>query len=364
MTRILFSLSCLAALGVALTAFVIRWELASPGASLFLTHDAQPDGYQYLAFVQVHRLTCFLAVMLVGTALSSASRDKGALLSALFMWLGLVLSVSLTVLVILLTLPPIGLETAESPGAGVGWILYPPLYTPTSLLLQMFPGLDPFLLGHVGQMIALPANAMLYLGVYAMASTLPKFRFMSVVGLVTVIAALLLTTRSMHMITVPYAWLWIAALVVPFLVCAALSLMAERRPWLIIMTFGVVFITVTPAALAQTTDGLALNGTMAIIAIQYLFPMGLAWFALPALLLFTRDAPLQRWKVWAIPTTIVTSLCIWVIPLFHLGRIGMPAHYVDYPSAFAPLNLEVSIGVAVFAMIYLTVIAALLRRRA
>lgn len=366
MTRALFSLTCIATALVALTTIVIRWELARSGVTFFLTSDGQPNGHLFNEAVRAHTLLCHLAVLLLGTTMSAAAAEKGAPLARIFAWLGVILANVLTLTAVLAVLPPFGGSNATpDTGVGVGWTLYPPLATyPFSLLQQLVPQLDPFLMGYFTSLSALPANAMLYLGAYAMAATLPQMRWLSYAGLVTVIAALVLTTRTMRTVDVPYEGAWIAALVVPFLAAAIYQLRNQRASWLTVLTFGMLIATLTPAYLVNSVYMPVLRGTTSMAALQYMFPMGLAWFALPALMLYRTPTRLPVCAIRTLLVAVTSGLAIWLLPLFQTGRLGQAARYVDYPPLLEPANMIVSIGVTLFAVLYLATLIILHRAKA
>ncbi|MBT8412653.1 MAG: hypothetical protein KJP02_12785 [Octadecabacter sp.] len=359
MSRVLITLTLTALLLMGVTALAIRWELAAPGLSLFINPDGHAGGHLFETTVLTHTILSNLAVLLCGTTMIAIARDHRVPLTGLLMWTGIALAAVIILVALLAGLPPLGgtgtPQTMQTPG----WSLYPPLSTgPTSLLSQLLPSVDPLFLGYYLGQIALPANAALYLGVYALAATLPKSGWTIFVGLFTVLAAVGFTTGA---IAAPSGFdaAWVVALGAPFLVCAGYHLIFQPAAWLVVLTMGMIITTAVPTLLGTLPDAPALGGTTAITALQYIAPMGLAWFALPALLMFLRPVRLGA----AVLTTlaITVALFLWLAPLFLLGRIGMPMRYPDYPVAFASLNLATSLGVAAFTLIYPAILIAIRR---
>ncbi len=364
MTRTLFFLTALTATLGAMTAILMRIELAYPGVSpLFQTTDGAPDGNMFSAVTTFHVTVSYLCVTLLGTTMASAARPKGAPLSALFIGLGCLFSfVILSILALTLIPAPSGDQS------GVGWVLYPPLSTqPQSMfdtLLDMLPfefWLDP-IVTDITKVFMLPSCAMVLLGAYAMVATVPSFRWLSVIGVILLVPITILVGAIIFDNSTPFVAPTYLIAVFPLLAFASIRLIDAAPSWLMILTAGLIITSVGQIIfLIIATQGF-IDGTIAEPAATYVFPLGMAFFALPALILYDRNTDLPAWATAATVGAIAIPMTLWVSFLVKLGLDGMPARYVDYPNAFAADNLAVSANVIFFAAIYLTVITAIHRQ--
>lgn len=373
MTRTLFFLTALAAMLMAVTAVLIRIELAYPEVSaLFTDADGFPDGSRFAKTATVHTMIGYLCVILLGTTMCAAARNRAAPLGRLFVSVGSVLAFGVAALMVLAELPPLGGSeaTTQNVGSGVGWVLYPPLSTsvPTSLLENIGAmvgdiGLvDPlFFAVRLPQLLILPALGMLYLGAYAMLSTLPSLRWSGIFGCVLVVVVTILVIPQLMETDLPFGTVGLVALTLPLVAIASVRLIDDGLGWVLLLTLGALLTLAVQIIVLLLPQSAATNGTMLTPAMAYIFPLGLAWFALPALIIYRSKSDLSEWVVIAITACITVTLALWLAPMMQLGFLGQPQRYVDYPVAYAPLNLVVSVAVGLFALVYLVVITALRR---
>lgn len=364
MTRTLFFLTALVAMLATLTALLIRAELAYPGVSpLFSTADGAPDGRHFNVVSTAHAIFAYLAVILLGTTMCAAARIKGAPLAILFVVLGVLASMAVSALLVLAELPaPVDINT------GVGWVLYPPLSTtlPDNLLDygMRWLDVDPLMYSDFTRVLILPAMAMLYLGAYAMLSTLPRFRWVGVLGALVVALTVTAMGPEIMQIDIPLGFMLFIAVLLPFIACASVRLIDDAPAWLLMLTVGALIIIAAQIGALSYPYGLYVNDTSAAVAATYTFPLGLTWFALPALMLFTHDTRLPAFAICACIGAISLGLALWLVPLFQMGVAGLPQRYVDYPETFAANNLAATAGVVIFALLYLAVVIVIRRNRA
>lgn len=357
MTRLLFLWTAIAGSLFALTALLIRAELATPGISpLFSTADGAPDGAKFYATSIAHSMLAHLTVILLGTTMISAARDKGAPNVGIFVPLGAALATVLSLLLAISAIP----TSAFDGGTGAGWVLYPPLSTSASLLdrMLMSVGIDPILLVYMPRILILLATTMLYIGAFAMVATLPRLRWVGLLGAGLSLLAVALQAPTILTTSLRDLSAGLAITTLPFAVLTAGALFFARPPWLILLSGG-AFLSVAGTFLPRLTpDNVFLSDTVAAAALLYLVPTGLAWAALPALVMFWRGTSHGPWRAAVTTVLLWIGLAVWIVPLLMLGRVGMPILYPDYPNAFAELNLWTSRAVLTFAVFY----AALLMR--
>lgn len=364
MTRTLFFLTALVAMLATLTALLIRAEMAYPSVStLFLAADGVPDGQRFNVVGTAHAIFAYLAVALLGTTMCSAARIKGAPLASLFVGVGVMSSIAVAAVLVLAELPaPADIKT------GVGWVLYPPLSTtlPDTLLdyVMRWLKIDPILYFGFTRILMLPAMAMLSLGAYAMLSTLPGYRWVGVMGALVVGVITAVAGHSIMQLEIPLGFTLFVLILLPFIACASVHLIDEAPAWLLMLTIGALIITAAQNAAVIHPGITFVRDTSAAVALTYTFPLGFAWFALPALMLFTHETRLPAMGIGACIAAIPLGLALWLVPLFQMGISGLPQRYVDFPSAFAAGNLAATAGVVIFALIYLAVVIVIRRNRA
>lgn len=377
MTRSLFFLFSLVAMIATLSALAIRLELAAPGVSaLFQDDSGAPNGAGFGVVAMGHALFGYLAVMLLGTTMIAAAREKGARLAGLFMWTGLLIC-AVTALVILSNVVPLRWFADLSPntvGGDPGWTLYPPLVdAPQQTVLGYLANLirpetsffSPDLLVYtdLSRYALLPAGVLLFLGAFTMLSTERGMSWLSLVGAVSVVIVATLTTPLLLESEMPFiavGWL-LPALIL--LACGAIRVLDGGGAWLFVMTLGTLIMTLAYVAVLVHPRTLMAAGTTADIAVLYVFPLGLAWFALPALILYRFGTSLEDTALWAVCAGLTLGLIVWLGPIFHAGHIGQPNRYVDYPDAFAVANMTASIGAFIFTALMLSAIVFLRRNR-
>ncbi len=376
MTRTLFLLTCLAAMVMAMTAVLIRIELAEPGVSaLFSGLDGAPDSAKFDRAVTAHTLFAYLAATLLGTTLCAAARKHGAPLAFLPMWLGVILSATLFIVITAAHIPASLMAPEAAPsvaagadagtGTGTGWVLYPPLSTaPASLLDLGLTALDvePLMITMLVHYLLLPAGAMLLLGLYAMTATLHGYRGMMAFGLFATlcVTAVILATPDFGTGQLPMASFNIAAL--PLLAVLSIHLIDQPTPWVMLMALGLLATLAGQIAIISLNAPFSFQNSMAQIVPLYIFPLGIGWFALPAVILYDRRSRLPDWAAPAVALALTSTLLLWLSPLMFLGRRGQPARYPDYPEAFAASNFGASLAVGLFILTYLGVV--ILARRA
>ena len=355
MTRPLFFLTALAAMLMAMTAILIRWELAYPGVSaLFANADGTPNAQLFNRTSGFHSAISYLTAMLLGTTLCAEARRKGSGLAIVPLLLGLLLSV-LVIAGLVLTFFP----TEPTVGTGTGWVLYPPLSTETSNLLHKVLGalgIDPFSVVGVSHYLLLPAGVMLLLGCYAMVGTLDGNRLALLMGLMlaAITTAVIVAEARLGTGRLPLGSFH--TMTFPLILLLAIHLIDRATPWVMMLMIGLIATSLGHFAYITTIRPLGFNDGMETIVPLYTFPLGIGWFALPAHVLFVREPRLPDWAAPAMAAALTVSLSLWLLPLVGLGRMGQPRLYVDYPQAFAPQNLVLSAAVFIFAALYLTLI--------
>jgi hypothetical protein len=362
MTRTLFFFTCLTVILVAATAVLLRVDLAYAGVSpLFSASEGKPDGHFFNNVARAHRMFCYLAVMLLGTTMISAARTKGAPLAGLFVAIGVILSLATAVLLILAQVP-----MTQPVEFGVGWTLYPPLSIagPQTALnhLLSFLDVDPVFNRDITRIFILPATGLLYLGAYTMLSTEPGFHLLSVFGAILILLVITLSAPFILGTYLPFATIGFVTVALSLIACGAIRLVDGGPAWLLVMTLGMLVTTIAQIAALFITENLYLEGTNTATALLYIFPLGLAWFALPAVLMFASNR-LPTWAPWVATGATIAGLSLWLAPMTRLGFAGQPAQYVDYADAFGADNLFLSTGAILFIVIYLFVIV-LVRRAA
>ena len=147
------------------------------------------------------------------------------------------------------------------------------------------------------------------------------------------------------------------------LACGAIRLVDGGPTWLLFLTLGALVSTLAHIALIIHPDTALADGTMASIMTLYVFPLGLAWFALPAMMMFRDGSHMSETQLWAMTGALTLGLILWIGPLLHAGHMGQPFRYVDYPVAFATPNMAASIAVVAFGALMLAVVVFVRRTR-
>ncbi|MCF2872285.1 hypothetical protein L0664_14510 [Octadecabacter sp. G9-8] len=362
MTRTLFFCTAIMACLATVAAAMIRYELAFPGVSaLFMGANDVPDGRKFNLVASFHGLFSYLTVMLLGTTMAAAARDKGAFFAGPMVAIGLVF-VTLPALVFAAAFLP---AFPDASGTALSVTLYQSP-APVSLLDQLL-GYAPatsWLTIQMHQLFLLPAAGLLFLGAFAMLSTQPRFKWVGFVCLIAMAGTFGFVAPGFLDLRYPFASAMIIFAALPLLICCVVCLFFARPPWLVVMTIGNAATIAALSSFAFRTDLGGLADTMFQAAVLYVFPLGLTWFALPAVMLFTHPTRLPTWSIWAMPVVIAANLSLWILPMMQLGRMGMPRQYSDYPSAFAALNLTMSLAVGVFIALYLAILITIRRARA
>jgi len=311
MTRTLFALTCILTLLFAASALLIRYELWAPGVSaLFTGADGTPDDRRFTEVVLTHRLAAYLAVILLGATMASIAQTRGAPLAGLIK---------------------------------------------CTALDQMLraAGIEPFILLFLRSILWIPACLVLYLGAFTTIATLPRMSWAAYVGLIAAIGTALATAMLFTPSNVPAprdVYLFVA---VPFAICAVIGLTRARPTWLIALTLGsiasVAVVALPNVNVAETGD------TMADAAMAYLIPLGLAWFALPALILLRSEKQWPWWAVLAAVVAISVAMSRWIYLMLVMGTQGLPQAHVDYPPSFEGLNAAATVGILIFAALYLAI---------
>ena len=123
-----------------------------------------------------------------------------------------------------------------------------------------------------------------------------------------------------------------------------------------LVALGLLATLVAQIPVISASGPLAPRGTLAQIVPLYVFPLGIAWFALPALFLFDRRSHLPDWAAPAMALSVTATLALWLTPLLFLGRRGQPSRYLDYPEVYATSNFGVTFAVGLFVVTYLAVV--------
>lgn len=361
MTRPLFLLTATAAALAAMAAILLRAEHTAPGVSwLFQGADGGSDGYLFNTVVNAHSKLAYIAVMGLGTAMLSAAHTKGALFARQLTWIGLLACVLAVVPFILSQIP---FRAQDPVGTGVGWVLYPPLSTPTLLdRMALALGFDAFWITFP-QFYMLGAAFLLLSGAYAMISTLPRLRLLGALGpflMALVTAAAVVQMVSGQPLPVLNSYVMIVALL---LACAAFGLRGPRQTWLIILCVGIAAPLAAQLALMNTIATPRYTGTITHAAMPYIFPLGIAWLAGPAAILFYCGVDLPIKSMLFVTIAPLVGLAAWIIPLLLLGRAGMGRGYGDYPDVFGTMNGVATIGVALFAALYLAALRTAIKAR-
>lgn len=363
MTRTLFIVFCISLVLFTGTAFLIRAELAYAGVSpLFQNAQGQPDAQYFNSVVTLHRIMGYLSVILLGTIMANAARIGGAPLARIVMALGLLTSLAIGGVVMMASI-----QITSPSDHSVGWKLYPTLSTgPSSLLdhaVLSLGGNNLFFLIQMVKLLPLLAAASLYWGAYLMLSTLPKMRETAYIGFaLTVITCLFVAQELLDTGVISMATPFLV-LSIPLLVLCAIQMYFTRKPWLGMLAFGALVTSIGQWLLMGLRDVGYLVGTSVEVASQYTFPLGLAWFALPAVILFHTPTRLPRFAELFLAGTIVAAFWKWAGPLVTLGIQGLPTGYFDYPDAFADKQWDVTAYGLIFAATYAVILLTLLWMR-
>ena len=362
MTRSLFFFTALAAMLMTMSAVLIRVELAYPGVSaLFSDAGGAPDGPRFLVTSVFHNLMAYFAAMLLGTTMISAARDKGALGSTLMLGVGVLLCVALASALVLSALILNGL--APDPR---GWLATSPWFIDQRFDPTVFQlcCIRPKGASSLVPMLVFPATAMLYLGAYAMVSTLRGFRPIGLFGIIATLAMLTLTgaemTQRFGATDMP---VMVVFALLPLLACAAVHLIDHATPWVMAL-FVVILVPVFAVVLVEALYEFSIRETTLVgVARDYIFPLGFAWLALPMLMIYRFGTSLTAAHIVIGSAVIVLSLGLWIDPMIRVGLKGMPPAYVYYTDNYAPENLSITIGVGLFMLIYLAILIILRRTR-
>lgn len=357
MTRTLFFFTALFGMLFAMTAILIRVELAYPGISpLYFTPT---DGANFEATTVFHGIFGYLFAILLGTTMSAAARRKGAILAGIWMWIGILITIVTVVAVIA---GEFALTIDQ--GGGVGWVLYPPLATTQNpfdgLLAELWPEAP---VQDATRLLFVPAASLLVIGASMMVATIPKLGWLSALATVLVILVAVLAMPQVvygaPMLYVPFY----AIAILPLLAAAAVRLSDDAPPsWLMLLTLGLIATLV--GLIANSTIPLfSIGDTSAEIAVLYIFPLGWCAFALPALILYTRDTALAPWGLGAVFGALTLTMGQWIYAWVQLGLAGQPIRYVDFPDTFAATNLTVTTSVLAFAVTMLGCVIAARRAR-
>ena len=368
MTRTLFFLTALAGMLAALSAIMIRIELTYPGVSpLFQNADGFPDGQHFNTVATAHAVFTHLCVTLLGTTLCAAARGRKAMLASVFTGLGIAASLMITSLIVLAEIPTSAVTTTVE-NIGAGWALPMSLAPnrPASALelLMQWTQFNPILAVDFTRFLVLPAIGTLMLGLNAMLSTVAGFRWVGVLGAVITLGTLIVMAPRFLNFDLPLGATGFVILFLPFIACASIRLIDEATPWLLMVCVGAIVVMVAQFLVLLVPNLNNLTETLAAAAMFYVFPLGLAWYALPAVLVFTHPTQLTTGAIFGCIGTITLGLCLWIVPMVTVGVMGQPARYVDYPDPFATLNLNITTGAFLFTLIYLGVIILIRRNRA
>lgn len=360
MTRPLIYLTALACVLTALTALTIRYEMFEPGVTaLFTDANGNPKGLLFNDLIFAHRMLCATAVMFLGALMTSLARAGGAILATPMMVLGTAAGLATLVMVVLSLFP---LPIAPTPNE-VGWILYPPLALPQTLLERLLTaiGLNPDLMLLIGPYIFLAALFGLFSGAFMMLATLPMTRWIGVIGMAFTATALLPSFDRLGEMTNIEPIKAIYPLAAVFVIIATAFLVKHPRPWLIVLTLGTAIALGFHAVMLSRIDFYYIHGTTVQLGLNYIFPLGLAWFALPAAILMYGDKEPPLALAIATPFVITSALGAWIAPMIAVGRMGQPHSYIDYPDAFADHNYTISIAVLAFVIAYPALLVTLRR---
>jgi len=364
MTRTLFFLTALAAILAATTAILIRIEHTNLSVSfLFQLADGSADNNRFFKTSVFQTLISQLSVILLGTTMASAARTKGSPGARFVTGIGCAFAAYTFIVIVLAFTPVPAANEVDS-----GWVIYQPLSTSTSSpisqsVLGLLPDhlrLDPFA-HHQTKLFFLSAAAMLFLGAYAMLATLPSFRSLQTLGIILTAIVTLPVAQLIPMEPPAIYGGFYLALVVPLLICASIRLIDAAPSWLLILTIGVIITSAAQIILLI----LAVNnstGTVFDAAALYTFPLGIAFFALPALILFDRDTDLSTLGVTATLAAITIPLTLWVTQMASMDLNGLElATTVDSQPEFAAENLMTTTNIVIFILLYFATITAIRR---
>jgi len=370
MTRTLFTFTCFVAVLSALAALLIRLELARTGvSSLFQTQSGDVDLNAFRTVSAAHVLFGYLAVALMGTTMIAAARERGGLWAGLFMWIGILTGVAMTVILALILMPLPDAFPAWAQYGRTLWDEIAPVVgaTPAPESAGRVAGMRHEIVFSTQAAVAMiPAAALVLIGAYSMLSTETGLRWAMILGVIVTIATSVLAVQILTASDLPNAQVIYILPCLPFLAIASLRLTDEVLVWLVVMTLGMIALIAAQIAAAIWNVTLVPD-SMARAASQYVLPLGLIWFALPAFILFRSggryDTVLGRAMIWLMAPLVTIGVALWAVPIFRTGLAGQPARFADYPEDFASLNLAATVGLGVFILLYLTLLIWVQRTR-
>ncbi|WP_375281671.1 hypothetical protein [Pseudooctadecabacter sp.] len=364
MPRILFFFTALAAMVATLTAVLVRAELAQPGLSPLLTTPmGDANGTAFVKTSALHGLTAYLTITLLGTTMAAKARARGALFATPTLIIGLVFSLSMVAMLVMSLLGP---DTGEV--AAAGWTLYLPdsLRDPAQSVAASFgPSLVDRLLGGeqaaFASLMLLPAAGVLLMACYVMLGGEPGLRWIGATGAPLIIGCSVLIYQMPRETPLIFMLSVYVLAVLPFLAAASVRITDEPPAWLIVMTLGMMAALGGILVAVTALPSFGFERTMTDVAILYIFPLGLGFFALPALILYPGPTRLPMTVIWLTAPVIAGAMALWIVPLIFLGLSGQPVFYADYPEAFARENVLASLWVGLFVVLYLGMITVLRR---
>lgn len=367
MPRILFFFTALAAMLAALTAVLMRAELAQPGLSaLYSTPSGEPDRASFVKTSTLHALTAYLAITLLGATMAAKARTRGAMFATPTMIIGLVFSLSM---IAMLMLPQLGPDTADLMTSGLTVEVPESLGGPSQLSATPF-GL-PLVDGLLGdeplafsRLLLLMAAGILLMACYVMLGSEPGVRWIGAAGAPLIVGCSVLIAQMPRETPLIFMLSLYIPAVLPFLAVACVRMTDEPPAWLIVMTSGLLIAMGGTLFAASALPSFGFATTTMDVAILNMFPLGLAFFALPALILYSGPTRLPMAAVWLVAPVVAGAMALWIKPFISLGFNGQPILYQDYSQAFARDNLAASIGVGGFMVLYLGVVTTLRRSRA
>lgn len=366
MPRILFFFTALAAMIATLTAVLIRAELAQPGITpLFTTQMGEPDGAAFTKTSALHGLMAYLTITLLGTTMAAQARTRGALFATPTLIIGLVFSLSMVTMLALSLLGPDPAKVATA-----GWSVYLPVSMADAVhswAASLGPSLVDRLLGGeqaaFASLLLLPAAGVLLMACYVMLGGEPGLRWIGAVGAPLIIGCSVLVDQMPRETPLIIMLSVYVLAVLPFLAAACVRMTDGPPAWLIVMTLGLMIAVSGTLIAVAVLPTFGFGRTMTDVAILYVFPLGLAFFALPALILYPGPTRMPMVLIWLTAPVIAGAMALWIMPLILLGLKGQPMFYADFPQAFARENFAASVWVGLFVVLYLGVLTALRRSR-
>lgn len=346
---------------VLMTAGLIRWELAAPGVSpLFLDAEGNPRGQTYNTVVTAHGWFGVVLMLLAGVWLGNLAVPDGARLHRLWIWPGTVLAAGL-----LAVLAYLLFADGSYSIFGEGWVFQlslsggavsnTPLASPTHVVPMpaslLLPGL-----------VAL-GLAFLLLGSFARIGSRPGFRWAAVLA-----ALLTLGVTGIYLTTILPEDPVFGQIVffMPLLVLTAMLsiILTDALPaWAPLLVIGAIAMLVSSMVLSVFGGYGYYDDTMTEVAIQHLGPGMLVWFVIAAGLVSRYRLTPGGAMPWILGAALVVTHLLAFAPLVQLGDMGMPRRYIDYPEAFARLNLLATGGAALLLVTLLAGLVTILRRR-